>query len=130
MTRAAGGLVDVADIPVMGSVLAVTANVAGGYTASLAGAQLMTGGTHAALSGTIARSPLQRAIVICNIPAPLRPTQARRLTCALGNAVPGAGESGTTAIQIATNGDVILTGNATMIGAQTTVYLDSIIYPL
>lgn len=135
MTRAAGGLVDVTDVPVMGTVLSITANTAGGYTASLAGGQLFVGGTHVVLSGTITRPVaagvgLQRAVTIGTVPAALRPTQARRVICAMGNATPAAGTSGTTAVQILTTGEIQLTGASDTINPQSTAYLDAIMYPI
>lgn len=130
MTRAAGGIVDVADVPVMGPVLSIPANTAGGYTASLAGAQLFVGGTHVILSGTISRTNLERNVTLGTVPAGLRPSQARRVVCALGNAGPTGDQSGTTAVQILTTGEIRLTGASGIITSQTVAYLDAIMYAL
>jgi hypothetical protein len=140
MVRAAGGLVSVTDIPVMGTPVDIVANTAGGYTAELAQARLFVGGTHVILSGIISRpqtakpgggtAGLQRAVTIGTIPEGLRPAQTRRVTCAMGNAAPGSGGSGTTAVQITTAGSILLTANADTIEPQTIAYLDAIMYAL
>lgn len=132
MTKAAGGIIDVTDLPAVGVPLDIVANTASSYVAGLATAVLFIGGTHVALSGTITRAAgLQRASAyIGTVPVGLRPTQQRRLMCTLGNSAPGAGESGTSGLLIETTGEIRLTANATLLGAQTVAYLDAVMYPL
>jgi hypothetical protein len=131
MVRAAGGLVSVTDIPVMGTPVDIVVNTAGGYVGGLAQARLFVGGTHVILSGTIEHpTALARAAVIGTIPAELRPSQTRRLACALGPAAPSSGTSGTSSVLINTNGTIQLTGSSDTIAAQRIAFLDAIMYAL
>lgn len=134
MTKAAGGIVDVADIPAVGVPLDIVTNSGGGYTGT-ATAALFIGGTHVVLTGTITRPVsggvgLQRAVNIGTLPSGLRPTQTRRVSCAMGNATPTGDQAGLSAIQIATDGTMILTASSATINPQSTVYLDSVMFPI
>lgn len=132
MTKAAGGILDVADIPAMGVPLPIVANTGNGYTAGSATATVLIGGTHVVLGGTLTKSatPIVRAVVIGTLPVGTRPSQTRRVVCALGNGGPTGDQSGTTSVNIATNGDITVNAAAAALAPHTVVYLDAIMFPL
>ena len=116
---------DLTNVP---NVSAITA--ASGYT-STATSEVTSPGW-IGLSGAITRSagsPIPRNTLLATIPVVAhRPGATVRLSAALGNGNPAS--SGTTVIQIGTNGQIVALASTTELTPHSILYLNGIVYKI